>query len=208
MPNMLVLKVKNAHEWKAYVTALKCIGVRNINNPTLTVEQLFDKFYPRYDTYIIVNLIDDPYLSLASNTYHPEYMPTTLGKAIDTIIEYMNEPLPIKIKLNDSYTADVSTQIVRYENSDNLFTIDIGRPDIFNDKDREWWRVLHTWIKESTIHIGVSPAFWFVDNIINEGKCYGGGGFKYMFWFESQLEANYFKEVVDELVQKERETVC
>jgi hypothetical protein len=41
MPKSLVLKVKNAQEWKAYVTALKCIGVRSINHPTLTVEQMF-----------------------------------------------------------------------------------------------------------------------------------------------------------------------
>ena len=96
--------------------------------------------------------------------------------------------------------------IVKHDNTDGLFSIDLGRPDIFDDKDREWWRVIHTWIKESTIEIGVSPVFWYVDNIINEGTCYGGGGYKYMFWFTSQLELNYFKEVIQELLRKKKDS--
>ena len=59
------------------------------------------------------------------------------------------------------------------------FFVEIGRPDF---------------IIESPIKIMINSIFWVVDDLLNRGKNYSGGGMKYMFWFETQKDLTEFKE--------------
>jgi hypothetical protein len=70
---------------------------------------------------------------------------------------------------------------------------DIGRPSIFSDRDHIFWRKVHSYIKECDIPMSVSSAFWMVEEILTKPDSrYGGGGFKYCFWFNNENDKDRF----------------
>lgn len=78
--------------------------------------------------------------------------------------------------------------------------LDTGRPDIFDDSDREKWSKLHKWIKETDHKILVNGAFFVVDKILlEENGRYGGGGFQYKFWFENEEGKEAFGNKIFEI---------
>lgn len=85
--------------------------------------------------------------------------------------------------------------------------VNIGRPDIFNEKDAIFWKYIHQYLKETLIELKVNNAFYFVDEILSEqNPGYGGGGFKYYFWFKSNEDAqaflDYYKQTFEEIYNK------
>ena len=74
------------------------------------------------------------------------------------------------------------------------FFVEIGRPDFHTKEDRNFYLAIHNFIIESPINIMINSIFWVVDDLLNRGKNYSGGGMKYMFWFETQKDLTEFKE--------------
>jgi hypothetical protein len=68
------------------------------------------------------------------------------------------------------------------------------RPTITCDEERQFWKEMHSYIKDCDYPIIVSNAFWFIEKILEEKGGYAGGGFKYYFWFDTVKDRNVFKE--------------
>lgn len=81
------------------------------------------------------------------------------------------------------------------------FSVDVGRPSILNEHDLQTWKAIHKWVKTSDTPVVVSPAFRVVDNFIDRGQFYQGGGYRYMFWFSKKEDKDVFVEKVRELLQ-------
>ena len=73
------------------------------------------------------------------------------------------------------------------------------RPNITKDVDFEFWGKVHTYIKECKYPIIVSKAFYFIDKQLEHRTDYGGGGMKYLFWFESEEHRAKFRNFMFEL---------
>lgn len=81
------------------------------------------------------------------------------------------------------------------EKFDNAFIVDTGRPSFFDQEQADFWGEFHKWIKETDMEINVSGAFYQVDEMLEkENAGYGGNGFKYCFWLQSQDDVDKFKE--------------
>lgn len=76
------------------------------------------------------------------------------------------------------------------------YYIDVGRPTFFDDEQRAYWKKFHDQVKNSPICIEVNGIFSKMDEMIEAGEGYGGGAFKYMFWFETHSDKMKF---IDEL---------
>ncbi len=70
--------------------------------------------------------------------------------------------------------------------------INLGRPDLFNDEDRAWWKRIHDCIKTCEVPIFVNGMFDSIDKMIENKQSYGGGGFAYKFWFETEADRSSF----------------
>ena len=65
-------------------------------------------------------------------------------------------------------------------------SVDLTRPDLFNEDDFMKWGEMHSWIRESDTPVAVNSAFYFIDDILQKAEGgYGGGGFRYVFWFHN-----------------------
>lgn len=80
--------------------------------------------------------------------------------------------------------------------------VNVGRPDIFTDEDRIFWRKFHNLIKTSSVKIHVNGVFADIETILVENSCYAGGGFKYMFWFETTIDLEQFFDEVEHAIPK------
>ena len=69
-------------------------------------------------------------------------------------------------------------------------------------KDRIMWYALHTWVKESDVPVAVSGAFSFVDELLEEGRGYMGGGMQYRFWFKTEDDMQAFISEAERLTGK------
>jgi len=82
----------------------------------------------------------------------------------------------------------------------NAVVVDIGRPNITSDSDRQFWRIFHCIIEESPIAIKVNKAHSFITQILSTGENYLGGGFKYEFAFENEKQKTLFLHELQDLL--------
>lgn len=77
----------------------------------------------------------------------------------------------------------------------NYKSLDIGRPDIIDDKSRQFWRKLHEYIKTCEYDIIPNNMFYYIDDRLSDDNySYLGGGYVYMFWFKDETDLNSFKD--------------
>jgi hypothetical protein len=78
-------------------------------------------------------------------------------------------------------------------------SLDIGRPDLYDDDSFTWYTRFQQWVKDTPIPIVVNSFYYSVDDMIKHRQSYLGGGFKYMFWFnteeDKQAMINYCGEL-------------
>lgn len=87
------------------------------------------------------------------------------------------------------------------ETVDNLFVLDIGRPSFFNEDQRLILKRFHDWCLETDIDIVVNNCFhWLYNELCIENSRYGGGGFKYCFWFKLIEDKDLFLNTYIEMV--------
>ena len=89
--------------------------------------------------------------------------------------------------------------IVVKEEEKEYICVDIGRPDFYNDEMRDNYLKLHNFIKNTECNILVNNAFYFVDDLLEQGSGYSGGGMKYMFWLESKEDLQVFTEQIGDI---------
>lgn len=75
--------------------------------------------------------------------------------------------------------------------NENIF-YNLIRPDLQNDVDFDVWIDIHNYVKVCNYTIFVSSAFYMVDEYLKDRQGYGGGGFRYMFWFNSEEDKQKF----------------
>ncbi len=85
-------------------------------------------------------------------------------------------------------------------------TWNVGRPDIFNEEDRQFWKFFHDQVKNSEIPVAINGLWNFFENMLNseEFQGYGGGGMKYVFGFKTQEDLDKFKKIIERRILDER----
>jgi hypothetical protein len=78
-------------------------------------------------------------------------------------------------------------------------SIDLGRPDLFTDEDRVYWRKVHALIQETPVEIKINGIWGFIQDTLDNNGGYGGGGMKYMFWFRSDEDLETFKQALAQI---------
>lgn len=66
--------------------------------------------------------------------------------------------------------------------------IDLGRPNLLDESKFVYWRNFHAFMKESSIAIRPCAAFVMIEQYLQTGESYAGGGMAYKFWFRSDDE--------------------
>lgn len=67
-----------------------------------------------------------------------------------------------------------------------------GRPDLFCDEDRAFWKTFHRLIETSLVEIKVNGMYSYISDVLAAGGGYGGGGMQYLFWFKNQDDKEAF----------------
>lgn len=75
---------------------------------------------------------------------------------------------------------------------------DTGRPSFFNDQDLQRWRTIFEWIESCPHNIGVNGAYSAVRDLCFRGQCYGGGGFRFVFWFDNREARREFHALLEQ----------
>jgi hypothetical protein len=75
------------------------------------------------------------------------------------------------------------------------FSYNTYRPDLFNEIEFTFWNEIHSYIKECEYPITVNNAFYFIEDMLAQKSCYGGGGFHYIFWFNTETDKNAFEQM-------------
>ena len=81
----------------------------------------------------------------------------------------------------------------------NEHELNVGRPNVFNEEDRRFWIAFHQLVETCSQPIVVNGAYYNVRDIITTQPGYGGGGFAYKFWFESEEDKNEFSTMIRKL---------
>lgn len=76
-------------------------------------------------------------------------------------------------------------------------SVNIGRPSFFDDEERKYWRGFQEFVKTCDIPIVINNAYFMIDGMLEDNESYSGGGFKYMFWFESEEDKATFMKYPD-----------
>lgn len=84
--------------------------------------------------------------------------------------------------------------LTKEETISDFIGVNIERPTFYTDSNRSWWLVFHNWVEEIEIPIIVNRLFFNIKKLIEDGDSYGGSGFKYMFYFQTQEDAEVFKK--------------
>jgi hypothetical protein len=92
-------------------------------------------------------------------------------------------------------------------------SVNIGRPSFFYDIEKEYWRGFQEFVKTCDIPIVVNGFYFTIDGMLEDDESYSGGGFKYMFWFESEEDKSIFMKYpqlidVDEKLKQCRDMVA
>ena len=77
--------------------------------------------------------------------------------------------------------------------------INVGRPDVFNEEDRRYWLAFHNLVETCPQPIVVNAVYYDILDIITNHTGYGGGGFAYMFWFDSEEDKSEFVAAMKDL---------
>ena len=77
---------------------------------------------------------------------------------------------------------------------ENKVSIDIGRPSFYNESDRKSWFKFFWAVEKSSIEINVNSLYFAIKEYFLEEQGYGGGGMKFMFWFNNEEDKNSFIE--------------
>ena len=80
-------------------------------------------------------------------------------------------------------------------NTDNtgLPSYNTYRPTILAPNELQFWTEVHQYIKECDYPIMVNGAFYMIEEVIAKNSNYGGGGYSYLFWFQTQEDKETFK---------------
>lgn len=78
--------------------------------------------------------------------------------------------------------------------SEELLTVDIGRPTFINKAQIALWTKFHDWVRHGPVPMIVSNAFWDMVTMLEKEQFYMGGGFKYQFWFVTEEDKAAFEE--------------
>jgi len=79
------------------------------------------------------------------------------------------------------------------------YSIDVGRPDIFNDVDRQFWREFFDLVETIDIPIVVNSVYQKMRDIaFSDDGGYGGGGFSFKFWFQTVDDRKKFALALEE----------
>lgn len=79
------------------------------------------------------------------------------------------------------------------------YFLDLGRPNLFDEKDFEFWNKVHAYIKNADYNIGTNPAFYTIEEYLETGQKYVGGGFRYEFSFENYEDLKKFEEFMENM---------
>ena len=90
--------------------------------------------------------------------------------------------------------------IAKTKDPENEFPIvlETTRPNIFDEDSRNHWKKVHKFIKESPIEILINSIFNYIDHNLsnNPNYLYGGGHFKYNFWFKTVEDKEEFLKIL------------
>lgn len=78
--------------------------------------------------------------------------------------------------------------------AETQFWINTGRPTIDSEEGRLYWKRFHDLIKSSPIQVTVNGVFSYIESVLEGNILYGGGGFSYKFWFETEADRDAFVE--------------
>jgi hypothetical protein len=81
-----------------------------------------------------------------------------------------------------------------------LVEYNIYRPTITDTTERDFWRQVHTYIKECEYPIQVNPVFDYIEHVLDLNERYDGGGLSYCFWFVNIEDKETFKTFFIRLV--------
>jgi hypothetical protein len=82
----------------------------------------------------------------------------------------------------------------------DLIEYNIYRPTITDIPERDFWRQVHTYIKECDYPIQVNPVFDYIEHILNSNERYEQGDLSYCFWFVNKEDKEKFKTFFIRLV--------
>lgn len=100
----------------------------------------------------------------------------------------------------------INNENAKKEDKDKLIELNLGRPNIFEQHNYESWEKIHKIIKECEIKIIANGVFFWLDSEMSNNKeyRYGGGGYKYCFWFENKEDALKFIDYLDSVCSNKR----
>ena len=84
--------------------------------------------------------------------------------------------------------------IVEKSNWTNPVIVDLERPNITSDFDREFWRTFNLTIENSLVPIRINPMYPVIKDILKYDGEYLGCGFKYEFAFENEEQRDLMRK--------------
>ena len=90
--------------------------------------------------------------------------------------------------------------IVERENDNpSIVAINLGRPNYFREEDFLFWEKVYDVIENSDIKIRVNDIYEKIRTLCTERMAYGGGGFRFEFFFTTFDECERFEEAMKKL---------
>ena len=81
-------------------------------------------------------------------------------------------------------------------------SVDLGRPTFYVDADFILWSEVFDFIETTPMTIAVNGVFYHMMELCSTKQHYGGGGFKFMFWFKNQEDADQFELETNKIFKK------
>lgn len=82
--------------------------------------------------------------------------------------------------------------IIETKENVTYYFIDIGRPSFTEQEHRDFWSSFFHLVETTAIPIVVNSAYHGIKQMVDDGGCYLGGGFKFCFWFETKEDRRTF----------------
>lgn len=79
------------------------------------------------------------------------------------------------------------------------YMVDIGRPSFIDDEGRAFWKKFYDLVDTSPYPIVVNSMFDTVREMLDEGRGYMGGGFRFCFFFATKDDRKQFINDVEKL---------
>lgn len=71
-------------------------------------------------------------------------------------------------------------------------SVNVGRPNLFDDADMSYWKRFHEFIEMTSIKIRINGMYGFIEGKIATNTYYAGGGMQYRFWFNTTEDKESF----------------